>query len=61
LVSHNIGELAGVADRAFVISGPPARIAYEIDLRKKSTLADRVDALWESARRVYAIPQSGYY
>jgi len=57
LVSHNIGELAGVADRAFVISGPPARIAYEIDLTKKLTLADRVDALWESARRVFAIPR----
>ena len=55
LVSHNIGELAGVADRAFVMSGPPARIASEIDLTKKTTLADRVDALWESARRVFAI------
>jgi NitT/TauT family transport system ATP-binding protein len=55
LVSHNIGELAGVADRAFVMSGPPARIASEIDLTKKTTLPDRVDALWECARRVFAI------
>lgn len=61
LVSHNIGELAGVADRAFVMSGPPARIASEIDLTKKLTIAERVDALWQSARRVFAIPQSGYY
>jgi ABC-type nitrate/sulfonate/bicarbonate transport system ATPase subunit len=59
LVSHNIGELAGVADRALVMSGPPAKIASEIDLTKRSTLADRVDALWECARRVFAIPQSG--
>jgi ABC-type nitrate/sulfonate/bicarbonate transport system ATPase subunit len=59
LVSHNIGELAGVADRAFVMNGPPARMAYEIDLRKKLTLADRVDALWESAQRAFAIPHSG--
>jgi ABC-type nitrate/sulfonate/bicarbonate transport system ATPase subunit len=58
LVSHNIGELAGVADRALVMSGPPAKIAFEIDLTKRSTLADRVDALWECARRVFAIPQS---
>jgi NitT/TauT family transport system ATP-binding protein len=57
LVSHNIGELAGVADRAFVMSGPPARLASEIDLTNKTTLADRVDALWESARRVFAIPR----
>jgi ABC-type nitrate/sulfonate/bicarbonate transport system ATPase subunit len=55
LVSHNIGELAGVADRAFVLSGPPARIASAIDLTKRTTLADRVDALWESARNVFAI------
>jgi len=55
LVSHNIGELAGVADRALVMSGPPARIASQIDLTNKTTLADRVDALWESARRVFAI------
>ena len=55
LVSHNIGELAGVADRALVMSGPPARIASQIDLTNKTTLADRVDALWECARRVFAI------
>jgi NitT/TauT family transport system ATP-binding protein len=55
LVSHNIGELAGVADRAFVMSGPPARIASETDLTEKTTLADRVDELWESARGVFAI------
>jgi NitT/TauT family transport system ATP-binding protein len=55
LVSHNISELAGVANRALVMSGPPARIVAEIDLTKKSTLADRVDALWECARRVFAI------
>jgi NitT/TauT family transport system ATP-binding protein len=57
LVSHNIGELAGVADRALVMSGPPARISSEIDLTKRSTLADRVDALWDSARSVLAIPR----
>ena len=57
LVSHNIGELAGVADRAFVMNGPPARLASEIDLTNKTTLADRVDTLWESARRVFAIPR----
>jgi ABC-type nitrate/sulfonate/bicarbonate transport system ATPase subunit len=55
MVSHNIGELAGVADRAFVMSGPPARIASQIGLTNKTTLADRVDALWECARRVFAI------
>jgi len=42
LVSHNIGELAGVADRAFVMSGPPAGIAAEIDLTSKTTLADEL-------------------
>ena len=59
LVSHNIGELAGIADRTLVLSGPPARIAHEIDLTQQHTLADRIDALWESARRVFAIPQPG--
>jgi NitT/TauT family transport system ATP-binding protein len=55
LVSHNVGELAGVADRACLISGPPATIADEIDLTQRATRAERVDALWESARRVFAI------
>jgi ABC-type nitrate/sulfonate/bicarbonate transport system ATPase subunit len=55
LVSHNVGELAGVADRVCLISGPPAIIADEIDLTRRATRADRVDALWECARRVFAI------
>jgi NitT/TauT family transport system ATP-binding protein len=55
LVSHNVGELAGVADRACLISGPPATIADEIDLTQRPTRAERVDALWECARRVFAI------
>jgi NitT/TauT family transport system ATP-binding protein len=55
LVSHNVGELAGVADRACLISGPPATIADEINLNQRATRADRADALWESARRVFAI------
>jgi ABC-type nitrate/sulfonate/bicarbonate transport system ATPase subunit len=58
LVSHNVGELAGVADRACLISGPPATIADEIDLTRRATRAERVNALWESARRVYAIASS---
>jgi NitT/TauT family transport system ATP-binding protein len=55
LVSHNVGELAGVVDRACLISGPPATIADEIDLTQRATRADRVEALWESARRIFAI------
>jgi len=55
LVSHNVGELAGVVDRAYLISGPPATIADEIDLTQRAARADRVEALWESARRVFAI------
>lgn len=55
LVSHNVGELAGVVDRACLINGPPATIAEEIDLTQHTTRADRVDALWESARRIFAI------
>jgi ABC-type nitrate/sulfonate/bicarbonate transport system ATPase subunit len=55
LVSHNVGELAGVVDRACLISGPPATIADEIDLTQRATRAHRVEALWESARRVFAI------
>jgi NitT/TauT family transport system ATP-binding protein len=55
LVSHNIGEIAGIVDRACLLSGPPATIAGEIDLTQHTTRADRVDALWESARRVFAI------
>jgi ABC-type nitrate/sulfonate/bicarbonate transport system ATPase subunit len=55
LVSHNVGELAGVVDRACLISGPPATIADEIDLTQRASRAERVDALWECARRVFAI------
>jgi ABC-type nitrate/sulfonate/bicarbonate transport system ATPase subunit len=55
LVSHNVAELAGVVDRACLISGPPATIADEIDLTQHATCAHRVEALWESARRIFAI------
>ncbi len=55
LISHNVGELAGVVGRACLISGPPATIADEIDLTQRATHAERVDALWECARHVYAI------
>jgi len=55
LVSHNVGELAGVVDRGCLISGPPATIADEIELTQHATCAHRVEALWESARRIFAI------
>jgi NitT/TauT family transport system ATP-binding protein len=58
LVSHNLGELAGIVDRAYVVSGPPANLAHELRLTASMSRADRVEALWESAQRVFAIPPS---
>lgn len=53
VVSHNVGELAGIVDRALVFTERPARVAMEVDLKGRKTMSERVEALWEAARSVF--------
>ena len=53
VVSHNISELAGVADRAFVLTERPARVGEEVALSQQSSRGLRTEQLWKAARRIF--------
>ncbi len=53
VVSHNISELAGVADRVLVLTDRPASVAAEVSFEKVDSITRRSECLWEAARRVF--------
>jgi NitT/TauT family transport system ATP-binding protein len=54
LVSHNISELAGLADRVLVLTERPARIGNEVNLSTENSRANRAEILWQAARKIFA-------
>lgn len=53
VVSHNVSELAGVADNALVLTERPARVGAEVALNDSSSPGIRTERLWEAARKIF--------
>jgi ABC-type nitrate/sulfonate/bicarbonate transport system ATPase subunit len=53
LVSHNISELAGLADRVLVLTDRPAKIGNEVNLSTENSRAVRAEILWQAARKIF--------
>ncbi len=53
IVSHNISELAGVADRALVLTERPARVGEEVALAQQISLGSRTEQLWKAAKKIF--------
>lgn len=53
VVSHNISELAGVADRVLVLTERPVRLATEVILASEKSLTKRTELLWKAAQDTF--------
>lgn len=52
-VSHNIPELASVADRVLVLTDRPASVAIEVVFGKQDSAIERGEELWNAAKTVF--------
>ena len=59
VVSHNISELAGVADRALVLTERPAHVGEEVNQRDDTSRGVRTERLWKAARRIFDTSSAG--
>lgn len=53
VVSHNVSELAALADRVIILSGQPASVAHHIVLSGRGSRAERSELLWQAANNVF--------
>ena len=53
VVSHNVAELAGVANRVLVLTKRPTEIATEVVFDDKASPIQRSDCLWKAAENIF--------
>lgn len=53
IVSHNVAELAGVANRALVLTERPASVGEEVPLDNETSHGLREERLWKAARKIF--------
>jgi NitT/TauT family transport system ATP-binding protein len=54
VVSHSISELVEIADRVIILTGRPATVASDLELRVLDSTRDRSQFLWEMAKKVFS-------